>query len=226
MRSRTRLSRETIAAAALELIESGGLDSFSTRRLGEALGVEAMALYHHFPNRAALLDAVAERLVASIRLPPGSPDILAWLAETVRRYVALARRYPQAFPLLATRRFNTEPALLFVERILAALSAAGAAPELAADIFRGIGAFANGAALADLALRSGPALADRGVDAARLPHVARAARWLGAAQGKRQFEANLAMLMTGVAQRLAAGPASSGRRRIGAKKTRRVTRKD
>ncbi len=224
---RTKLSPDRIAAGALELIEKDGLDAFSTRRLGGALGVEAMALYHHFPNRAALLDAVAERLVASIKLPPESPDLLDWLAETVRRYVALARRYPRAFPLLATRRFNTEPALLFVERILAALAAAGASPALAADIFRGVGAFANGAALADLAIRTGPALADRGVDASRLPHVARAARWLAAAQANRQFEANLAMLMAGVAQRLNVRPASSGRRRIGAKKTgRRKARED
>lgn len=223
---RTRLSRDRIAAAALDLIEKDGLEAFSTRRLGEALDVEAMALYHHFPSRAALLDAVAERLVGAVELPPPSPDIQAWLAETVRRYVAVAQRYPQAFPLLATRRFNTESALLFVERILGALIVAGATPAVAADIFRGIGAFANGAALADLALCGGPALADHGVDAARLPHVARASRWLGAAQAKRQFEANLAMLMVGVAERLKVRPASSSRRRIGAKKTGRATRED
>lgn len=222
---RTRLSRERIAAAALDLIEKDGLEAFSTRRLGGVLGVEAMALYHHFPSRTALLDAVAERLVGAVELPPPSPDILAWLAETVRRYVAVAQRYPQAFPLLATRRLNTEPAMLFVERILGALIEAGAAPDLAADVFRGIGAFANGAALAALALSAGPALADH-VDAARLPHVARASRWLGAAQAKRQFEANLTMLMVGVAERLNVRPASSSRRRIGAKKTKRATRED
>jgi AcrR family transcriptional regulator len=222
---RTKLSRERITSAALALIGKGGLEAFSTRRLGEALGVEAMALYHHFPNRAALLDAVAERLIGSVELPPASPDILAWLAETARRYVAVARAHPQAFPLLAMRRLNTEAGLLFVERILAALVAAGATPALAADVFRGIGAFANGAALADIAMRAGPALADRGVDVSRLPNVARAARRLGAAQAKRQFEANLAMLMAGVAQRLSVRPPSSGRARIGAKK-RRVTRED
>jgi len=223
---RPRLSRERIAAAALDLIDRDGLEAFSTRRLGEALGVEAMALYHHFPSRAAMLDAVAERLVGAIKLPPTSPDILGWLAETARRYVAVGRAHPQAFALLATRRLNTEAGLLFVERILGALAAAGATPALAADIFRAIGAFANGAALADIAMRAGPALADRGVDVARLPHVGRAAGRLGAAQAKRQFEANLAMLMVGVAERLKVRPASSGRRRIGAKKTGRATREE
>lgn len=221
-----RLTRERIAAAALELIEKDGLEVFSTRRLGEALGVEAMALYHHFPSRAALLDAVAERLVGGIELPPASSDILGWLAETARRYVAVARAHPQAFPLLATRRLNTEAGLLFVERILAALAAAGATPALAADIFRAIGAFANGAALADLAVRNSLALADRTLDATRLPHLARAARRLDAAQASRQFEANLAMLMAGVAQRLKVRPPSSGRARIGAKKKGRVKRED
>jgi AcrR family transcriptional regulator len=223
---RTRLSRERIAAAALDLIEKEGLEVFSTRRLGEALGVEAMALYHHFSGRAALLDAVAERLIGAVELPSDSSDILAWLAEAVRRYVAVARRHPRAFPLLATRRFNTEPAMLFVERILGALIGAGATPALAADIFRGLGAFANGVALAEIAMRAGPALADRGVDAAHLPHVARASRWLGATRAKKQFEGNLAMLMVGVAERLKLRAASSGRRRIGAKKARRATRED
>jgi AcrR family transcriptional regulator len=214
------LTRAAIADTALRLIDGEGLETFSTRKLGQALGVEAMALYHHFPSRAALLDAVAEKLIAEVELPPDASDMIAWLREVVRRYLAVARRHPAAFPLLAARRFNTEAALRFVERVIAVLVDAGVRIDVAADIFRGIGAFANGAALADIAVRGsrGAALADSGVDAARLPHVARAAHWLGPAHVERQFERNLDMLLAGVASRLGVPAPAFGGRRKGAKK--------
>lgn len=57
--TREPLSRARIVTAALELIEEEGLEGLSMRHLGRRLGVEAMALYHYFPNKAALLEAMA-----------------------------------------------------------------------------------------------------------------------------------------------------------------------
>jgi len=218
-RPKARLSPDVIAAEALRLIDRDGLEALSMRRLGEALGVEAMALYHHFPNRSALLDAVTERLIAEVELPGASRDIVAWLGEVVRRYVALSDDHPGAFPLLATRRFNTAAAFAFVERQMAELIGAGASPLLAADIFRGLGAFANGAGLARIAVRH-TTVAPGAIDATRLPNVARAVRWLGPDHAQHQFESNLAMFLDGVAQRLACGRTASGPRRGNAKKRR------
>lgn len=215
------LTPAAIVDAALRLIDGEGLEAFSTRRLGQALGVEAMALYHHFPNRAALLDAVTERLLAEIEWPAATTDVVVWLGEIARRYVDVARRHPAAFPLLATRRFNTEAALSFVERVIAVLVGAGVRIDVAADIFRGIGAFANGAALADIAVRrsrAAPSPIDNGIDAKRLPHVARAGRWLGPAHIDRQFERNLDMLLAGVAWRLGRKLPAIGGAPKGAKK--------
>ena len=48
---REPLTREKIIEKALELLDAEGVEGFSMRRLGEALGVEAMALYHHFPSK-------------------------------------------------------------------------------------------------------------------------------------------------------------------------------
>jgi hypothetical protein len=59
---------------------------------------------------------------------------------------------------------------------------------------------------------------ERGADAARLPHVARAAHWLGPAHVERQFERNLDMVLAGVAWRLGRPPAPVGRPGKGAKK--------
>lgn len=223
-RPRERLSPDVIAVAALELIDRDGLEMLSMRRLGEALGVEAMALYHHFPGRAALLDAVTERLIGEIDMPGTSGDIVAWLGEVVRRYVALADRHPEAFPLLATRRFNTVAAFGFVERVVGRLIAAGASPELAADIFRGLGAFANGAALAGIAVRHS-AIESAALDAAQLPNVARVAPWLGPEHVERQFASSLGMFLDGVALRLERRGDASGPRRKGGKKAGKIREK-
>lgn len=63
------LSRETIAQAALDLTNSGGLPALSMRKLGGRLGVEAMSLYHYVDSKDDLLDAVLDELYRQIELP-------------------------------------------------------------------------------------------------------------------------------------------------------------
>ena len=105
---RVPLSRERVVTAAVEYIEENGLPSLTMRRLGERLGVEAMALYRYVPSREDLLDAVVEHILAEMQVDPdvidgpedGWQDFLLRLAHGVRR-VALA--HPKAFPLVASR---------------------------------------------------------------------------------------------------------------------------
>ncbi|WP_230487290.1 TetR/AcrR family transcriptional regulator C-terminal domain-containing protein [Nocardioides anomalus] len=106
--ARQPLSRDRIVAAALDFIDSQGLAGLTMRRLGQALGVEAMSLYRYVPGREDLLDAVVEAIIADmqsdedvLRTPDhGWQDFLQRLAHGVRR-VALA--HPAAFPLVASR---------------------------------------------------------------------------------------------------------------------------
>lgn len=71
---RQSLSRELIAATALELIDANGLSGLSMRKLGAELGVEAMSLYHYVANKDDLLDAVADHLYGEIDLPTDIDD--------------------------------------------------------------------------------------------------------------------------------------------------------
>lgn len=104
--ARTPLNAERIVAAALELIDAEGLEQLSIRRLGEALGVQGMALYRHMASKDEILDGVrkllvgqfAERLATRGPLPDWRSHLLAF-AECYR---AVARAHPRAFPLLAT----------------------------------------------------------------------------------------------------------------------------
>ncbi|MFL1378805.1 MULTISPECIES: TetR/AcrR family transcriptional regulator [unclassified Nocardiopsis] len=54
------LSRERIILESLHIIAGRGLGGLSMRRLGDALEVEAMAIYHHFPlGKEQLFNAIA-----------------------------------------------------------------------------------------------------------------------------------------------------------------------
>ncbi|MFC6082527.1 TetR family transcriptional regulator [Sphaerisporangium aureirubrum] len=66
------LSRDRIIEAALHIADGQGLRRLTMRRLGDALQVEAMAIYHHLPRgKEALLDALAEHVTTVAVDPAG-----------------------------------------------------------------------------------------------------------------------------------------------------------
>jgi len=198
--ARAPLTREAIVTAALAEIDAKGLEALSMRRLGAALGVEAMALYHHFGSKGELLDGVMERLLAEAELPaPGSMPPLERLRTFVRTYRQIAIRHPQAFVLLAVRRFNTEAAFELYERILVALDEAGFDAVHSARLFRLIGYYASGAGLAEIASRAQepdatPVKLETFSDRQRFPRVAAVARYLRTSNLDAVFEFGLDLL--------------------------------
>jgi len=71
----TRHSRDDVVGAALALLDGLGLPDLTMRRLAATLDVQPSALYWHFPNKQALLAAVADQIVARARpLPAGVSD--------------------------------------------------------------------------------------------------------------------------------------------------------
>jgi AcrR family transcriptional regulator len=63
-----------VLAGALDLLDTDGLEGLTMRKLAAHLGVQAGALYWHFQSKRALLDAVADALLADVAGPaPGAP---------------------------------------------------------------------------------------------------------------------------------------------------------
>ncbi|HEY8731668.1 MAG TPA: TetR/AcrR family transcriptional regulator C-terminal domain-containing protein [Candidatus Limnocylindria bacterium] len=123
---RTPLSRERIAQAALRVLDREGLDAFSMRHLGAELGVEAMAVYRHFPNKAAVLAGIVDVLLAELVIPP--PSDVPWqvvFREVSRAYRALLLRHPHAIPLLAALPLSDPAAARAAGAVMAQLRAAG-----------------------------------------------------------------------------------------------------
>jgi AcrR family transcriptional regulator len=119
------LSRERILEAALDILDREGLDALSMRRLGDALGVEAMSLYNHVPNKAALLDGIHERILARVDPPPHAKD---WRAYTRHQARALHRTlcaHPNAITLFATRPAGTKASFARLDEYVGLLQNAG-----------------------------------------------------------------------------------------------------
>ena len=155
-----RLSAERVVDTALKLIANRGLEGLTMRGLGQALGVEAMSLYHWFPAKEHLLDAIADRLIRTVALPPTptADGWREWVLGVARAYRRMGLLHPRAFPLLAERRFHSPGAFVFIEANVAAHLSAGFDIRHAVRLTRSIGAFVNGMVMAEVAP---PPLAER-----------------------------------------------------------------
>ena len=187
----TGLSRETICTAALALIEKDGLAAFSTRKLGRILGCEAMAIYYYYPSKDALLDAVVDKLMASIRLTTEGGWIAA-LREVAHAYRQLAHDHPKAFPLLATRRFSSEGAYGFLEQLFELGHRLGIEDRVAATFYRVVSSYCNGFALNELATPPHQTSAQR----KRFPRTAAALAWIDPRNLDEMFTFGLELQLT------------------------------
>lgn len=81
------IDRDRIVDEALALLNEVGMDKLTTRKLAERLGVQQPALYWHFRNKSALLDAVNSAMLARYhthRLPAPGQDWIDFTLATAR----------------------------------------------------------------------------------------------------------------------------------------------
>ena len=126
------LTRKQVLAAAVRLADRDGAGALTMRKLARELDVEAMTLYHHVRNKAALEDAIVEYVATeSFRVPeePGPWDQL--LADYARALDRALTAHPGAVTLFATRPALTERNLDEMEKLLGVLRDAGFAPRTA-----------------------------------------------------------------------------------------------
>jgi len=104
--TRKGLSQARICAAALALIDEEGLPALNMRRLGAAMGVDAMALYRHLPNKRAILEGVVDLVLNDLEDDPASD-----VRERTYRFFTSLRdvlaAHPNAIPLVANSALQT-----------------------------------------------------------------------------------------------------------------------
>jgi AcrR family transcriptional regulator len=198
------LTAERIRDEALKLIDAEGLEAFSTRRLGAALGCEAMAIYWYYPSKDALLDAVVEALIARMPIEPSiSGDWIDALRKLAHGYRRLAHMHPHAFPLLTTRRFATESTWRFLEGIFELARKGGLDDHTTARFYRLVSSYCSGIALNELAaLREVESARTSPADAARdsFPRLSSVFSWLEPAHFDDVFVFGLELMLDAVAR--------------------------
>ena len=133
------LTKDGIYAMALQLIDADGVEALTMRKLATALDANPMSLYHHVPNKEALLHGVAARVGSQFR--EGQREDIPWqdrMRQLALDFRALAHRHPRLMEYSFARADYVQPEDPFWRGLTETLAAAGlpasAIPRVAASL--------------------------------------------------------------------------------------------
>jgi AcrR family transcriptional regulator len=155
-RADSPISRSVILRCALQIVDQHGIDGLSMRRLSEEVGRDPTVLYRHIPNKAALLDGVAEIVLGQLQVDIADRDWAGQLRAVAHDFRRLALEHPNVVPLLVTRPLATPlgrrpPGMLRpLENVLALLTSAGFSGVAALHIYRMVFGYLHGHILTEL----------------------------------------------------------------------------
>jgi AcrR family transcriptional regulator len=209
-RPRGSLTREAVVDAALALVDAEGIDALSMPRLAREIDAGVMTLYHYVRSKSELLEAVALRAIAEVRLrdlqtTDASVILLDWGCSL--RKVLLA--HPGVAGVLAHQAVIGPGIFRGIEVLLGPLQRAGLDVERGVRAIYAVLIYTLGFVLWETPrVREQPARAytvQWRAEFARLPedqfpHVAVALPYLGTLASDTQFEFGLQALVTGLTQ--------------------------
>ena len=124
--SRAGLRADLVLDAAREIVTGQGSEPLTMRRLAEHLGVAPNTLYSHYPNKAALMDAVLDSLLGDIDIPDVESmdwdDVLVDIMSASRRMLL---EHTELLPLLFARPMTGPNATRLGEMSLRLLARGG-----------------------------------------------------------------------------------------------------
>ncbi len=204
---RQPLTRERIIQAAVELADEHGLEALSMRKLGAALGVEAMSLYNHVGGKEDILDSMVEDLFQSI----GPIDTTAGWQASARVAAMAAKRalaaHPWSITLLSTRETLSEGSFAVTDAMVGMLLADGYSTEVAHHAWHAVASHVMGYAFQEInSVFGNPGDPEQGhVEgliaqyAERFPSLAAIGPHLMCCRYDEEFEFGLDLILTGIA---------------------------
>jgi AcrR family transcriptional regulator len=151
-RARAPLSRERVLAAAVGLADEIGIEALSMRKLGEALGVEAMSLYNHVAHKDDLLDGMIDAVFAEIDLPSADAGWRAAMRQRAISVRAVLRRHRWAIGLMESRTSPGPATLAHHDAVIGVLRAGGFTVAQTAHAFSALDSYIYGFALQEKGL--------------------------------------------------------------------------
>jgi AcrR family transcriptional regulator len=144
------LSRERVLQAALALVDDGGIEALSMRKLAKTLGVEAMSLYNHVENKEDIVAGILDLVAAEVAPPTADID---WKTALRRRAIAsheaFARRPWAARIWMSASRPNPDR-FAHADAVLRRLREAGFSPGLTYRAFHVLEGYTLGYTLQQL----------------------------------------------------------------------------
>jgi len=150
--ARGSLNRNRVLRAALVLADQGGLEALSMRKLGEALGVEAMSLYNHVAGKEDLLDGLVDIVFSEIDLDCAEG---AWKIAMRRRAISAREvlgRHRWAIGLMESRIHPGPATLGHHDAVLRCLREAGFSIAMSAHAYSALDSYIYGFALQQTSL--------------------------------------------------------------------------
>jgi AcrR family transcriptional regulator len=142
--TRTPLSRDRVLRAAIDLADDAGIDALSMRRLGQALGVEAMSLYNHVANKEDILNGIVDLVVSEFELPPPGSDWKAAIRRTAISAHEVLVRHPWAASLMLSPARVSPARLRYMEGILRSLREGGFSAEMTHHAYHALDSHISG----------------------------------------------------------------------------------
>ncbi|MEU6563580.1 TetR/AcrR family transcriptional regulator C-terminal domain-containing protein [Nocardia nova] len=203
-----KLDAGAIGAAALELLDEGGLDGLTMRKVATALNVQAPALYWHVKNKRELLDVMARAVfvdaVSGVEAPRRDVSWQDWVAELAGRLRTAMLRHRDGGRLLAGTNVSDDSMWRTMELTLRTLEDAGFTAVDGGRVFPVVLHYTIGFVIEEQA-RTGVDYADNPyeelstvVDAERYPRTAQMVIDQATAEPDAEFAHGLRVILAGI----------------------------
>jgi AcrR family transcriptional regulator len=150
--TRETLNRDRVLHAAVKLADAGGLETLSMRKLGEAVGVEAMSLYNHVADKEDLIDGMVDIVFGEIEVPDPEDGWRESMLRRARSMRHVLSRHRWAIALMESRSTPGPATLRHHDAVIGCLRQGDFSLALAAHAFSALDSYIYGFALTEKAL--------------------------------------------------------------------------
>ena len=95
-----RISRDKVVGVAIRLLDEEGVQALSLDRIARELGVRGPSLYHHYPDKSAILDDVAQHILGRVALEADTDDWEEWIVGVTLELYRRVMRHPNVAHLV------------------------------------------------------------------------------------------------------------------------------
>ena len=148
----TKLTAERVIEGATRLADRIGVDALTIRKIAEEIDAKPMTIYHHVPNKEAIIDGMVDAVFAEIDLPPEDTDWRSAILIRCRSMRSVLAEHPWAAPLMESRTSPGLATLIHHDAVIGCFRRAGFSFDLTAHAYAVTDAFMYGFAMQEATL--------------------------------------------------------------------------